>query len=244
MRYFFRVEYDGTDYGGWQRQENGPSIQQALEEAFSVILRTPVSIVGAGRTDAGVHARRLGAHVDITSAFDIRSIEKSINAILPWSIAIASFSQVPDSFHARYSAQSRRYKYYMSTVKAPLLYKKAWLVYHTVDWPKAIESCACLIGTHDFTTFCATGSSNEDSVCTVSEAGMEREGSQWVFSIAANRFVYKMVRSLVGTVIEIGRGAIQESMKSLIDKKDRSLAGETAPACGLVLDDVRYAEVD
>jgi tRNA pseudouridine38-40 synthase len=244
MRYFFRVQYDGTGFRGWQRQENAPSVQQALEKAFTTVLRTPCEVVGAGRTDAGVHARRQGAHLQIDTPFDVRLIEKSVNAVLPWSVEVSGMRPVADDFHARYSAVKRRYRYYMSTVKAPLLFKRVWILYQPVDWKVVADNIGCLRGEHDFETFCATGSSNEDSLCTVEDVSLENSGTLWVFSITANRFVYRMIRSIIGTLVEIGRGSITESLQELLERKDRSGAGETAPACGLVLDDVVYPGED
>lgn len=150
MRYFFRVQYDGTGFRGWQRQDNAPSVQQTLEKAFSTVLRTPCEVVGAGRTDAGVHARRQGAHIDVDAPFDIRLIEKSVNAVLPWSVEVSTIQPVADDFHARYSAIRRRYRYYMSTVKAPLLFKRVWILYQPVDWNRVAANIACVRGEHDF----------------------------------------------------------------------------------------------
>lgn len=244
MRYFFRVEYDGTDFGGWQRQDNTDTIQQRIEEAFATVLRVPCCIMGAGRTDAGVHARRQAAHFDVDTPLDERRIEKSVNAVLPPAIAISALRPVAPDFHARYSATQRRYKYYLSTCKAPLQFKRAWLMYYPVNWELVVSSANHLLGTHDFSTFCATGSSNENSICTVTHAAFENHGSQWIFSLSANRFVYKMVRSITGTLLAVGRGAITATFESILDSKNRLAAGETAPACGLVLDDVIYPGVD
>jgi tRNA pseudouridine38-40 synthase len=244
MRYFFRVQYDGTGFRGWQRQENAPSVQQALEKAFSTVLRVPCEVTGAGRTDAGVHARRQGAHIDVAAPFDIKLIEKSVNAVLPWSIEVSGMQPVADDFHARYSAVQRRYRYYISTVKAPLLFKRVWIVYQPVDWGLVAGNIGCLKGEHDFETFCATGSSNEHSLCVVHDVSLENNGTLWVFSITANRFVYRMIRSLIGTLVDIGDGTITEPLETLLEKKDRGAAGDTAPACGLVLDDVVYPGVD
>jgi tRNA pseudouridine38-40 synthase len=244
MRYFFRVQYDGTGFRGWQRQDNAPSVQQALEKAFSTVLRAPCEVVGAGRTDAGVHARRQGAHIDVAAPLDTGLVEKSVNAVLPWSVEVSGMRPVSDDFNARYSAIWRRYRYYISTVKAPLLFKRVWVLYQPVDWQLVADSIACLRGEHDFETFCSTGSSNETSRCTIEDVSLEQQGSVWVFSITADRFVYRMIRSIVGTLIGIGRGTVTESLESLLAKRDRTAAGTTAPACGLVLDDIGYQEVD
>ena len=243
MRYFFRVEYDGTAYGGWQRQDNAPTIQGELERAFSTVTRSSCTVTGAGRTDAGVHARAQGAHVDISDTVEPGRCEASVNAVLPSAIAIYRLQPVSESFHARFSAVSRRYRYYFCTRRRPLLYRRVWTVPFDVEWDTVERETASLRGTHDFTAFCATGGSAKDALCAVSEASLSHDGELYIFSIEANRFVYTMVRSLCGTLIDIGRGRLTDTMTGLISSKDRKRVGQTAPACGLVLDYVTYPEV-
>ena len=243
MKYFFRVEYDGTAYGGWQRQDNAPSIQAELERAFSTVTRRACSVTGAGRTDAGVHARAQGAHIDIAGGIDTGQCEVSVNAVLPHDIAIYRLQSVDESFHARFSAVSRRYRYYFCTRRQPLLYQRVWTVPYDIEWDMVEHETAALRGTHDFTTFCATGSDVKNAECTVLEAMLARDGELYVFSIEANRFVYTMVRSLCGTLIDIGRGRLTDTMTDLISCKDRKRVGHTAPACGLILDYVSYPGV-
>ena len=170
MRYFFRVEYDGSKYGGWQRQPNAVTIQELLENAFETALRVPVSITGAGRTDAGVHAKGQGAHLDVEKPVDIRRCECSINALLPREIAIYNLQQVNDSFHARYSAISRRYVYRMCTRKRPLSFQRAWFLFYDVNWDLVRDNLQFLEGTHDFTSFCASGSETPNNICTIKKA--------------------------------------------------------------------------
>jgi tRNA pseudouridine38-40 synthase len=244
MKYFFRVEYDGTAYGGWQRQNNAPSIQAALEKAFATAVRAPCSVTGAGRTDAGVHARAQGAHVELAAAIDTRETELSVNALLPPDIAVYRLQPVGDDFHARFSAVSRRYCYSLCGRKRPLLFKRVWMVFYTVDWKRVEAECAALTGTHDFTAFCASGSSARHARCTVTRAALAQTGDLMVFSIEADRFVYMMVRSLIGTLVDIGRGHITAPLAEIISGMDRKCAGVTAPACGLVLDNVFYKGVD
>jgi tRNA pseudouridine38-40 synthase len=243
MRYFFRVEYDGTGYGGWQRQDNAPSIQAEVERAFSTVTRAPCAVTGAGRTDAGVHARAQGAHVDIANAIEPAACEASVNAVLPSDVAIYRLQPVNDTFHARYSAQSRKYRYYSCERKLPLHYNRVWQLRHAVMWDAVAHHLEAVRGTHDFSTFCAAGNGLKNALCTVTEARLDQEGEIFVFTIAANRFVYTMVRSLWGTLIDIGRGRITHSLADLLASRDRSRAGRTAPACGLVLDFVTYPEV-
>jgi tRNA pseudouridine38-40 synthase len=244
MKYFFRVEYDGTGYGGWQRQKNAPSIQETLEKAFSTATREPCRVTGAGRTDAGVHARAQGAHVELGTAIDTRGTELSVNALLPPDIAVFRLQQVGDDFHARFSAASRRYCYYMCPRKRPLLFKRVWMVFYEVDWGRVESECAAIIGAHDFSAFCASGSGARHARCTVRQATLSSQGDLKVFTVEADRFVYMMVRSLIGTLVDIGRGRLAASLTGIIASRDRKLAGTTAPACGLVLDNVYYEGVD
>lgn len=242
MRYFFRVEYDGTEFGGWQRQPDAISIQQKLEEAFSKVLRTPLEITGAGRTDAGVHAAAQGAHIDIPKEIDIKKCELSVNALLPPSIAIYNLKQVDDSFHARFSAVRRRYRYYISRTKRPLLYKRVWIMHYTVDWNLVKTNIGYLKGSHDFSSFCSSGCGTGNMDCCIINAEIAERDGLIIFTIEADRFIYKMVRSITGTLIDIGRGFITTDINELLVSKNRSRCGQTAPASGLVLDYVSYPE--
>ena len=243
MRYFFRVEYDGTDYHGWQRQPNGMSVQEALEGAFAIVTRGRCVVVGGGRTDAGVHARRQGAHVDLDGEVDTGQLQRSVNGVLPPDIAIASLQPVADDFHARFSAAERRYRYTVVQHKSPLNRRTAWVHSYAVDWDRVARETAVLVGEHDFATFCAAGSESETTICRVSRAELVACENQWVFFVCANRFLYRMVRSLVGTLTDIGRGARGDSMAHILGSRERAAAGPTAPACGLLLDDVIYPGV-
>jgi tRNA pseudouridine38-40 synthase len=238
------VEYDGTEYGGWQIQTNATSIQQTLSEAFTTVTRTPCAVTGAGRTDAGVHARAQGAHVDIGIPVDISKCGISVNAVLPPGICVYGMQRVDDSFHARYSAVQRRYRYFMADRKRPLLYKRVWMVFQKVDWDRVARNLPALLGKHDFNAFCASGTSTENTVCTVSEAALTQSDGLRIFTISADRFIYKMVRSIVGTLIDIGRGRLDTTIETIISGRDRRSAGETAPACGLVLDYVEYKDIN
>jgi tRNA pseudouridine38-40 synthase len=244
MRYFFRVEYDGTRFGGWQSQTNAPSIQSAVAKAFSIVTRSACKVTGAGRTDAGVHARAQGAHVDVAEAMDPAACEYSVNAILPHDIAVYGLRAVDPLFHARYSATLRRYCYHMTGRKKPLLYKRVWPVFYKVDWQKVRENIRFLPGKHDFVSFCSSGTSTKNTVCTVRAASLSFDCGDIVFTIAADRFIYKMVRSIVGTLVDIGRGRLASTIAEILAAKNRRLAGDTAPACGLFLDYVEYPEME
>ncbi|MDR0307036.1 MAG: tRNA pseudouridine(38-40) synthase TruA [Chitinispirillales bacterium] len=241
MRYFCRLEYDGTRFGGWQYQPNCTGVQQILEETLAVVLRLPCPVTAAGRTDAGVHARGQGVHFDAADEIDTASVMVSLNGLLPPDIAVYGLKAVRDDFHARYSAVSRIYKYYFSEKKSPLLFKRVWPVYYRIDWSRVEHEMKSLIGVHDFTAVCSSGSDSDNKECRISNVSLScQENGIKVFTIEANRFIYKMVRSLVGTLVDIGRGRISDSMESIIFSKDRNRAGETAPACGLTLEWVSY----
>lgn len=244
MRYFFRVEYDGSRFGGWQRQPNAVSIQELLERAFTIALRVPIVVTGAGRTDAGVHARGQGVHFDCDRELDLRKCELSVNALLTPEVAIYGLRKVSSSFHARFSATSRLYSYRICPRKRPLLFKRVWMMYYDVDYEKVRENMEHLKGEHDFKAFCASGSESGTTVCLVRKVSLDSEGDLLVFTIEANRFIYKMVRSVMGTLIDIGRGKLNSTMAEIIESKDRRRVGTTAPPFGLTLDFVEYAEVD
>ncbi|MBD3392420.1 MAG: tRNA pseudouridine(38-40) synthase TruA [Chitinivibrionales bacterium] len=243
MRWFFRVEYDGAPFAGWQSQRDTRTVQAILEHAFKTAVRAKCTVVGAGRTDAGVHAAAQGAHVDLPETVDIAQCERSVNGILPREIAVRDFASVPDSFHARFSARRRCYRYTIITSKSPLRDARAWLVTHRVDWKRVTENVRLLEGRHDFRAFCASNHGAKTTVCTVHEARLRRHGEARVLTITANRFLYKMVRSIAGTLVDIGRGALDDTVRGIIRSKDRARAGRTAPAHGLVLENVLYREV-
>ncbi len=243
MRYFFRVEYDGSAFSGWQTQTNTATVQRNLSDAFSTITRQPCRVVGAGRTDAGVHARCQGAHVDLPAIEKIARLEHSVNAVLPKEISIYNMQAVPDTFHARFSARKRSYNFFLADRRHPLLSKRVWSVFKKIDWDMVRQNIPHCVGTHDFTAFCASRTTTENMTCTVEKASLSSCGDMRVFSISADRFIYKMVRSLVGTLIDIGRGKTSLGLDEILKSKNRKLAGETAPACGLVLDYVAYDEI-
>ncbi|MDG5814377.1 tRNA pseudouridine(38-40) synthase TruA [Chitinispirillales bacterium ANBcel5] len=240
MRYFFRIEYDGSRYCGWQVQLNGNSIQTELQNAFSTVLRHKCSVTGAGRTDAGVHARAQCAHMDTETRIDIIRCEHSVNALLPKDIAIYGLQEVGRQFHARFSAVSREYSYTLVDRKTPLQLLRAWHIAYPMNWQRVQENSNHLIGTHDFAAFCASGSGSDSTICLIKDVRLTNDAGTWQFSIKANRFIYKMVRSIVGTLVDIGRGNIKETMYDIISSKERSRVGQTAPPHGLVLENVNY----
>jgi len=264
MRYFITLSYDGTRYHGWQIQPNGDSIQQRLQEALSTLLRQPIEVVGAGRTDAGVHARMMVAHFTIlnppsatTIAPWCKSIQESsilnnlaykLSKLLPPDIAVQDIRQVSDDMHARFSATSRTYHYYIHTQKDPFLAAYSWQVPFKLDFAKMNEAAQVLLEYKDFTSFSKVGTDVKTNLCDITEAYWSPVNGQcsmvnvqWIFTITANRFLRNMVRAIVGTLVEVGRGRLDvDDVRRIIEAKDRCRAGESVPAKGLFLVDIKY----
>lgn len=256
IRCFITLSYDGTRYHGWQIQPNGDSIQQRLQEALSTLLRQPIEVVGAGRTDTGVHARMMVAHFTI-SQFDDLTISQfdnlayKLNKLLPQDIAVQDIRQVPDDMHARFSATSRTYHYFIHTRKDPFLQAYSWYVPYKLDFEKMNEAAKVLLEYKDFTSFSKVNTDTKTNLCDITEAYWSpieiANGTSlnskclWRFTITANRFLRNMVRAIVGTLVEVGRGRITiDDMRRIIEAKDRCQAGESVPAKGLFLVDIKY----
>ncbi len=237
------IEYDGSDWHGWQIQADLPTVQQAVEEAIETVLRTRPALVGSGRTDAGVHARGQVAHFSTDLDFEPFRLQGSLNGVLPSSIAVRDLAPASESFHARFDARSRRYAYYVTT--EPRALDRAWRVpiRPIPDFDRMNEAARTLLGTHDFDAFCRTASETENRTCTVVRAVWVPEGrpGDWRFDIEADRFLHGMVRAIVGTLLEIGRGRRPpEDLIRILDSRDRTMAGPAAPPRGLVLESVSY----
>jgi len=237
------IEYDGTNYSGWQRQLNAPSIQQAIEEAVLRITGEGVPVIGAGRTDSGVHARGQVANFFTSSSIPPERFSYALNSVLPKDIRILHSEEVPPDFHARYSAKGKRYRY--SMVLRPHGLAIGSQYYYHVREPLRTEpmekAAKILIGTHDFRAFQAKGSSAKTTVRTVYRSDLIWEEPYLYYDIQGNGFLYNMVRIIVGTLIEIGKGKFPwERMEELLKTGDRNLAGPTAPPHGLSLEEVYY----
>ena len=244
MRYFAELAYKGTNFNGWQRQDNAPSVQQALEDAFSKLLHTEITVTGAGRTDTGVHASYYVMHLDLpVEAGDTAAFIYHLNSILPHDIALFSLTPVADSAHARFDALEREYKYHIATRKDPFKRETAWQYFVELDMDAMNSAAGHLLNAADFTTFSKLHSGNKTNICKVHEAAWTRDGDGLVFTIRADRFLRNMVRSVVGTLVDVGRGKISaDRFAEILAARDRSLASGSAPAQGLFLNDVRYPE--
>lgn len=239
------LEYDGTQYAGWQRQLNVPTIQATVEDALATIAQTRLTIIGAGRTDAGVHALGQVASFRTDRGLSEREWLRALNARLPTDISALSVEAVPDHFHARYSATGKLYEYHLMnrSERAPLLRKRAWMLYKPLDVAAMTEAAVCLTGPHDFSSFETAPTDNENPRCRLQRADLRRQGDLIILSFYADRFLKQMVRSMVGTLVEVGQGKrTAADMRTVLAAQARAAAGRTAPAHGLYLVKVDYAD--
>lgn len=244
MRYFLILSYDGTAYHGWQSQPNGVSVQEVIEQALTTLLGTPTPIVGAGRTDAGVHARRMTAHFDVADSVDVSLLKDKLNRFLPENIAIWEIKHVCDDAHARFDACARTYKYYISTAKEVFSRHYSMRLFHTPDFNAMNEAAEKLYDYIDFTSFSKVHTDVKTNNCHITYAAWTQEAENlWTFTITADRFLRNMVRAIVGTLLEVGRGKMTvEEFCGVIERKDRCSAGTSVPACGLFLENVTYPD--
>ncbi len=242
MRYFLNFSYKGTNYHGWQEQPGDVTVQSVLTEKLSLVLRSQVSLVGAGRTDAGVHARCMFAHFDVENPIaDTRNIVLRLNSLLPPDIAVADVFAVPDDMHARFSAKSRTYRYYITQHKSPFLTDIATRYTFHLDVDKMNEAAALLLRYTDFTSFSKVHTDVKTNDCTVYFAQWEWKDELLVFTIRANRFLRNMVRAVVGTLVEVGKGKMTlDEFRIVIERKNRCAAGMSVPAQGLFLEEIEY----
>lgn len=242
MRYFITFSYDGTAYHGWQIQPHSVTVQEELQKALSTLMRKPMEVVGAGRTDTGVHARKMIAHFDHDEVVDCPQLVYKLNKLLPRDIAVQHVEPVADDMHARFSAKSRTYHYYVHLDKNPFLRSYSWQVYGNPDFELMNRAARVLMEYKDFTSFSKVNTDTKTNDCTITEARWDRVGEdQWRFTVTANRFLRNMVRAIVGTLMEVGRGRMTiDQIRSVIEAKDRCRAGDSVPGNALFLVEVLY----
>ncbi len=243
MRLRLDIEYDGTDFCGWQRQENGPTVQAAIEAALSEMIGVPIGIRGAGRTDAGVHALGQVAHFDSDTDIPLRGLRLGINGALPASISIRRVTRVDEHFDARRSAISKLYRYQIwnGESRAPMFDRFTWQMRRQLDVVTMRNAAQVFIGRHDFSAFRAADCERPTAVRTLRRLDVLRQGNLVIFEVEADAFLKNMVRILCGTLVEVGCGKFSPSeVERILLSRNRSQAGQTAPACGLSLVHVNY----
>lgn len=242
MRYFIELQYDGAAYFGWQRQPDVATVQGTIEEKLSMLRRVPTEIVGAGRTDTGVNASFYIAHFDSDKAVDCDQLAYKLNKVLPADIAILRIYEVDAAMHARFDAREREYTYWLTPRKQPMRRFSAWHYAVDLDVERMNEAAAKLIEYNDFTSFAKLNSDNKTNICHVTCARWEEEADGTLrFTIRADRFLRNMVRAIVGTLVDVGRGRYTVAdFENIIRSRDLSRSSAGAPAVGLFLSNVKY----
>jgi tRNA pseudouridine38-40 synthase len=241
LRYFIEFAYKGTNYHGWQYQPNAVTVQETLNSALSTILKTEIDVVGAGRTDTGVHAQQMFAHFDFEGELDCAPLLFKVNSFLPKDIALKNIHNVHDSAHARFDATQRTYHYFMHQQKDAFESNDSWYYHQDLDIQMMNKACELLIQHTDFECFSKVNTDVNTFNCVISKAIWIQNSDEIIFEISADRFLRNMVRAIVGTMIHIGSGKISLSdFQQILDSKDRSKAGFSAPAHGLYLTEVKY----
>lgn len=241
MRYFIKFAYNGTHYHGWQSQPNAVTVQETLEKALSLLFKKHIELVGAGRTDTGVHAKEMYAHFDFNEQLETDFWIPKLNSYLPKDIVIYEIIPVTAEAHARFDATSRTYEYYIHSFKDAFLTDLSWYHYYPLDLERMNEAASTLLEYTDFECFSKTNTDVFTYNCKITEAFWQKKGNQLIFTITADRFLRNMVRAIVGTLINIGQGKIEVAqLQKIIESKKRSEAGFSAPAHGLYLTQIKY----
>ena len=243
-RYFIYLSYKGTAYHGWQIQPNGISVQEVLTKALFTVLRRKIEIVGAGRTDTGVHAKLMVAHFDFDGKLPkLTDFTAKLNSLLPRDIAISKIVEIKTNAHARFDAISRRYEYHVITHKNVFKNEYAARLNGDIDFGKMNQAAATLKEYNDFTSFSKLHTDVKTNNCVIMQVGWTENDGEWIFTIEADRFLRNMVRAIVGTLLEVGRGKMTiEQFREVIEAKNRCKAGTSVPAQGLYLVDIQYPE--
>ncbi len=244
QRYFLQLSYKGTNYHGWQIQPNAVSVQEVMEDALSKILREKIAVVGAGRTDTGVHASYFILHFDVEKPVpENLDVVYKLNSFLPTDIAVQKVWPVSGEAHARFSAISRTYHYFITTEKNPFITETSHKYLKPLDFEKMNEAAQILFDYEDFTSFSRLHTDVKTNNCKIMQAEWIRKDQQLIFIIKADRFLRNMVRAVVGTLLEVGQGKLSvQQFCEIIERKDRGAAGASAPAQGLFLVDIEYPE--
>lgn len=241
-RYKLTFEYDGTDFNGWQNQPKGRTVQGVIEKALSIFYQQEISIVGQGRTDAGVHAKAQVAHVDLPSVYSLNRLHRAMKGLLPVDVALMQAKKVNADFHARFHASSRIYEYRITGKYSPLMRNFTWASYKPVSF-ELLQQCAeMILGEHDFLNFCIPADmAKPNTHCTILQSHWKREGELMIYKIEGNRFLRHLVRRLVGTMVHVADGTLQiVDFKLLLSAESREKKGHAAPAKGLTLLQVIY----
>lgn len=242
-RVLLTIEYDGTDFHGWQYQPDLLTVQGVLEIALTKLFSKPTQVIGTSRTDAGVHANEFCCHLDCDDNIPDVAFLRGINSLLPKTVAVKACKTVPNDFHARYDAKGKTYVYhiYNSNKKDAFKTRYAWHIERCLDIDKMNEFCRSIIGTHDFAAFCSAGSTVESTVRTISECYVKKDGDEVTLTVTADGFLYNMVRIIVGTAVAVSDGRVRvEDIPEILNTQNREGAGMTAPANGLFLEKVLY----
>lgn len=241
MRYFIEFSYFGKNYHGFQTQPNAASVQETLTKAMQLLVDKSIEIVGAGRTDSGVHAKQMFAHFDVANVIDTSYWIPKLNAYLPKDIVIYDIFEVSKEAHARFDAKSRTYEYYIHTFKDAFLEDTSWYYFQQLDVNQMNKACQILFEYIDFECFSKVHTDVHTFNCTITEANWKRVNNQLIFTVKADRFLRNMVRAIVGTMINVGNGKTSlEEFREIIESKNRSKAGFSVPAHGLFLVAIEY----
>ena len=243
QRYFIEIAYNGTAYHGWQIQKNALSVQEFVNKVLSTLCRQDIETLGCGRTDTGVHARQLFAHVDIPADIDVLNPQflLSMNSMLPFDIVVKRFIKVAPDAHARFDATMRSYQYHIHFIKDPFLHNLSWLLRDKPDLALMNQAAAILMEYQDFSCFSKSNTKTLTNNCLIQRAEWVKTENGIAFHISADRFLRNMVRAIVGTLIRVGKKEMEvEDIRKVIDSKNRSVAGESVAACGLYLTEVIY----
>lgn len=244
QRFFIELSYRGTAYHGWQIQPNAITVQQKIDDALSTFFGKQIETLGCGRTDTGVHAKQFFAHFDIDESFsenqELRFL-KGVNSLLPYDIAILHLYEVPENSHARFDATRRSYQYHIHFQKDPFKRDTSWLLKDALNIKAMNTAASYILDYEDFGSFCKANADNFTNNCLVSRSEWEVQSDSIVYHITANRFLRNMVRAIVGTLVDIGKGKMPpEHIREIIESKSRCKAGPSVPACGLFLTEVNY----